>query len=129
MDSHHSGLMILLACIAATIGSWHSNSAAADEIKSRTDPANQVEFFETQVRPILVKRCYECHSFEAGAKNGALVLETAEGIAAGGSRGGMFSPENSDAGLLFQALNYTDTDLQMPPDGKLPDDELALLKK
>ena len=129
MDSHHSGLMILLACIAATIGSWHSNSAAADEIKSRTDPANQVEFFETQVRPILVKRCYECHSSETGAKNGALVLETAEGIAAGGSRGGMFSPENSDAGLLFQALNYTDTDLQMPPDGKLRDDELALLKK
>ena len=58
-----------------------------------------------------------------------MVLETAEGIAAGGSRGGMFSAEAPDAGLLFQALNYSDTDLQMPPDGKLPDDELALLKK
>ncbi len=122
---------VIIALCLVTVGlcSAMPKSNAADKFDSESNRIQHVEFFESQVRPILVKRCYECHSSETGSKNGALVLETAAGIAAGGSRGGMFSAEAPDDGLLFQALNYTNTDLQMPPDGKLPDDELAVLKK
>jgi hypothetical protein len=120
--------MLPTVCITLAVSSSAPISAEEDEAKPQVNHA-QLEFFESQIRPILAKRCYECHSSETGEKNGALVLETAEGIASGGSRGVMFSAEAPDAGLLFQALNYSDTDLQMPPDGKLPDDELAVLKK
>ncbi len=104
-----------------------SLSNAGDKSDPELTQTQHVEFFETQVRPILTKHCYECHSSETGAKNGELVLETADGIAAGGSRGEMFSREDAEAGLLFQALKYANTDLQMPPDGKLPDNELGVL--
>ena len=124
-----AGIILAIAVITVMHCLAMPKAAAADESDSQPDQTPQVEFFESQIRPILANRCYECHSSDTGEKNGALVLETAEGIAAGGSRGVMFSAEAPDAGLLFQALNYSDTDLQMPPDGKLPDDELALLKK
>lgn len=86
-------------------------------------------FFETQVRPLLAKRCYECHSSETGAQNGALVMETAEGIAVGGSRGSMFANQSPEDGLLYQTLDYSNPDLQMPPDGKLQEAELEILKR
>ena len=107
-------------------------SAAIADDDTTTQPAStadRVTFFESQVRPLLAKRCYECHSTKTGAENGALIMETAEGIAAGGSRGSMFSEATPPDGLLFRVLDYNDPDLQMPPDGKLPDEELAVLQR
>jgi len=108
-----------------------ASAVMADEQAQKPDATKTegVVFFETQVRPILVKRCYECHSTETGAENGALVMETAEGIAAGGSRGSMFSNESPQNGLLFRAIDYSDPDLQMPPEGKLPSEELEILTR
>lgn len=130
LNLHHAiGMHLSIVCMAIALTSVDLNFVTADDSRSQPDQTLQVEYFESHVRPILAQRCYECHSSDTGAKNGALVLETAEGIAAGGSRGVMFSPDDTDAGLLIRALNYTDEDLQMPPDGKLPDIELAVLKK
>ena len=42
----------------------------------------QTAFFETEVRPLLVKHCYECHSREEKVKGG-LRLDTREGWMAG----------------------------------------------
>lgn len=92
-------------------------------------PAEKLEFFETQVRPLLVKRCYKCHSTETGPENGALILDTAAGIAAGGSRGVMFKSEMPEKGLFQLVIGYDDPDLQMPPDGKLPAAELAIFDR
>ena len=107
-----------------------SVAIAGDDIAAQPKAINdRLTFFETQVRPLIAKRCYECHSIETGAENGGLVMETAEGIAAGGSRGSMFSKETPPDGLLFRVLDYNDPDLQMPPDGKLPNEELAVLQR
>ena len=96
---------------------------------AQPDTASQVEFFETQVRPILVRRCYSCHSTETGPKNGSLILDTVEGIAAGGTRGASFDKDELEKSLLFTAVGYGDTDLQMPPEGKLPAGEIAILER
>ncbi len=98
----------------------------ADE--SKQNPAN-AEYFETHVRPILAKRCYECHSIEKGPDNGELVLESLAGVAAGGSRGLLFSKDTPSKSLLLISLSYADVDLQMPPEGKLPPDELNVIQQ
>ena len=83
------------------------NVALADDDMARTTASttDSVTFFESYVRPLLAKRCYECHSSKTGEENGVLVMETAEGIAAGGSRGSMFSKETPSDGLLFRVLD------------------------
>ncbi|MFO1002520.1 MAG: PSD1 and planctomycete cytochrome C domain-containing protein [Planctomycetaceae bacterium] len=95
---------------------------------TQADPA-KLEYFETTVRPLLAKRCYECHSTEKGPDNGSLILDTAEGIAVGGSRGLIISREDTARSLLLHTVRYADADLQMPPEGKLPDAEIAVLER
>lgn len=105
--------------------------AATDEVpvgNIPTQPGLGVDYFETQVRPLLTRRCSECHSTETGAENGGLILDTAEGIAAGGSRGSMISMDDPAKSLILHAVDYLDPDLQMPPDGKLPSEELEILR-
>ncbi len=86
------------------------------------------DFFERQVRPLLVKRCYECHS---GTKtSGGLSLETAAGWQTGGESGPAIVPGNPDDSLLIEAIKYRS--FEMPPadkGGKLSEDEIAVLAK
>jgi hypothetical protein len=86
------------------------------------DPAS-TDFFETKIRPVLVAQCYACHSAEAeqlGKLKGGLLVDTRDGLRAGGDSGPAIVPGEPDAGVLLKALRYDD-DLQMPPKGKLPE--------
>ncbi len=121
---------MLLAIFVAF--SFSVQIAKADEQKKTPfsqAPSSSVEFFEAQVRPLLAKRCYECHSSEKGPANGKLILETIAGIAAGGSRGSIVSTDDPAKNLLLHTVQYADVDLQMPPEGKLPDEEIAVLER
>src|SRR3954466_7517097 len=81
--------------------------------------ADGVEFFETHIRPVLVNKCYECHSASAKALKGGLRLDTAEHMRAGGESGPVVVPNKPDDSALISALRYQTN--EMPPSGKLPD--------
>ncbi len=83
--------------------------------------------FEKQILPILKTSCFKCHETEheengrVKRPKGGLVLDTAEGIMAGGKE---YPKENVVAGkpddswlLKTMALPESD-DLAMPPEGK-----------
>ena len=82
-------------------------------------PAEQIEFFEKSIRPILVKHCYKCHSAGAKKIRSGLLLDSRDGIRKGGERGPAVVPSDPAASLLLKALRYEE--IQMPPGGKLPD--------
>ena len=81
--------------------------------------AEQIDFFEKQVRPILVERCYECHSAEKKMKGG-LALDTREAMLKGGDTGAAVVAGDPEKSLLIEAVRYTNHDLQMPPKKRLP---------
>jgi hypothetical protein len=88
--------------------------------------ADDSNFFEAHVRPVLVDECYKCHSHDADKVKGGLMLDTREGVLHGGDTGPAIVPGKPDDSLLIKAVRYTDDDLQMPPKGhKLGDDEIA----
>ncbi|MEM9587208.1 MAG: DUF1553 domain-containing protein [Planctomycetota bacterium] len=82
-------------------------------------PADSIEFFESRIRPVLVGRCYECHSADAGEVGGELMLDSSGGMLTGGDSGPAIQPGDVDASMLVSAIRYEST--EMPPDGKLPD--------
>ena len=88
-----------------------------------------VGYFEKHVRPLLAARCYSCHSSRAKKNEGGLLLDTQAGWAVGGDNGRAVIPGNVDASLLIKAVQYTDPDLQMPPDEALPKSAIALLER
>jgi hypothetical protein len=88
-----------------------------------------VAFFENEVRPLLVRRCYECHSEQAGKRKGGLVLDSKAGWQTGGDAGPALVPGKPDKSLLIHSVRYEDERLQMPPKSKLPESEIAVLTK
>lgn len=74
-----------------------------------------VAFFESKVRPVLVKHCYECHSTESGKSKGGLLLDTKQGIRTGGDTGPAVVPGDPAKSLLLTAIQHKDPDMEMPP--------------
>jgi len=100
-------------------------SASATLIAQENSPTD-LDFFEKRVRPVLVQRCFECHSTKTEKLKGGLLLDSREGIFAGGDSGPAAVHGDLEKSLIVQAIRY-DGDTQMPPAGKLPEAEIALL--
>ncbi|HEY1049697.1 MAG TPA: DUF1549 domain-containing protein, partial [Prosthecobacter sp.] len=88
--------------------------------------ADDVAFFESKIRPVLVEHCYECHSAESGNSKGGLMLDTKNNIRLGGDTGPAVAPGDPAKSLLLTAMQHSDPDLEMPPKKpKLPDSVIA----
>jgi hypothetical protein len=81
-------------------------------------------FFERKIRPILVARCHECHSANAKTLQGGLRLDDVSSVRAGGDSGPALVPGKPDESLLVEAVTYRNVALQMPPGGKLAQQEI-----
>ncbi len=97
--------------------------------QSTLQESEGLEFFEQKVRPLLLQRCYSCHSIESGKSKGGLNLDSRESILAGGDNGPAAVSGDLDGSLLIDAIRYGESSFQMPPDGKLPDREIAILEE
>lgn len=83
-------------------------------------------FFEKSIRPILVERCQNCHATKTKTRGG-LLLDSGPALLRGGDSGPAVVPGQPEKSLLLRALRYDDETLRMPPAGKLPAREIALL--
>ena len=84
-------------------------------------------FFEQKIRPVLVNKCYKCHSAQSKDLQGGLLLDTREGIRRGGESGHAVVPGNLKDSLIVGALKFED--LEMPPDEQLPASVIADFEK
>ena len=55
--------------------------------KAATPTDDQIEFFESRVRPVLSEHCYSCHSSQVEAPFAGLRLDSREAILQGGVSG------------------------------------------
>ncbi|MES2791965.1 MAG: DUF1549 domain-containing protein, partial [Planctomycetota bacterium] len=88
--------------------------------------ANDEEaFFESKIRPVLVEHCYECHSSKTKVPKGGLRVDSRAALLRGGDSGPALVPGKPDESLLFNAMNYSDSAVEMPPKAKLADPVLV----
>ena len=97
----------------------------ADEQPEFSD--QQIEFFENEIRPLLVERCHKCHGSDE--QKGGLRLDSRDAILNGGDTGPAIVREQPDDSELVRAIRYGDDGYQMPPDGKLPQQDIDRLVK
>ena len=97
---------------------------------ARAEPsAADLEFFEKKVRPILVERCYECHSAEAGKSKGGLTVDSQPALLQGGDNGPALIAGDPDKSLIITAIRYQKRELQMPPKSPLSAAEQRVLEE
>src|SRR5215467_4554728 len=68
----------------------------------------QIEFFESKVRPIFAEHCYTCHSEKAEKLKGGLRLDSPDAILKGGDTAPAVIPGDVEGSLLIKAVRYTD---------------------
>lgn len=111
----------LLAAVILVVGSipcWAGDAPLAPE---------QEQFFETQVRPLLAAKCLECHGDKK--QESGLRLDSRATVLKGGDSGSpAVVPGQPEKSLLIAAVKHTG-DFQMPPTGKLSDEQIAALSK
>ncbi|MEM7560976.1 MAG: DUF1549 domain-containing protein, partial [Planctomycetota bacterium] len=115
-------LAISVSLSVCLLGGFASRVVAEEEIS-----AEQAEFFEKKIRPVLASYCYECHSLSGGKTLGGLLLDTRESIREGGDSGPAVHPGSLDDSVLWEAINWDS--YEMPPKEKLPDEVLADFRK
>lgn len=129
---HLSRLSLLFTVLLVVSLANSRNTMAAEQERKTTTavefPAADLEFFEKEVRPLLNKRCHECHSEEAEPLEAGLHLDSREGVLTGGDTGPAIVPGRPDESLLIASIHYGGT-YEMPPDSKLPPEEIAILTK
>ncbi|MEC5129566.1 PSD1 and planctomycete cytochrome C domain-containing protein [Verrucomicrobiales bacterium BCK34] len=81
--------------------------------------ADELEFFEKKIRPVLAGSCYKCHAADSEKLKGGLQVDHREHLLAGGETGAAIVPGDIEKSLLIESIRYHNEDLQMPPKEKL----------
>jgi cytochrome c553 len=83
------------------------------------------EYFEKQVRPLLVQHCIACHG--PTKQKAGLRLDSKAGWQTGGDSGPAIVPGDPAKSLVIRAVHGSDGLPRMPPNAKLTDREVAIL--
>ncbi|MBM4068556.1 MAG: DUF1549 domain-containing protein [Planctomycetes bacterium] len=120
-SSHLALVGILVLCgFAAAQEAPDGSPPVAVKSAAKALPAEGVAFFEKKIRPVLVAKCYECHSVGNGKKvRGGLALDSRDRLLKGGDTGPAIVPGAPSRSLLMKALSHRDPNLAMPPKQKL----------
>ncbi len=105
---------VVLAAVAGLAAGHGTAQAAAD-----------AEFFEREVRPLLHRRCVECHGPDK--QKGGLRLDHGSFVLRGGDSGPALVAGDPSGSRLVTAIRRQDPDLQMPPKTALPATEIEVL--
>lgn len=116
---------VLIASVAlVSLAQWTHADDPSDDGEAQKLSAQDVEFFEKKIRPVLIEKCYSCHSAKAEKVRGGFLLDTRAGLLAGGDNGPAVVPGDVDSSPIIQAIRYTKKEYAMPPEkagGKLAD--------
>ncbi len=113
MTPHVPLIVVLLCGLPSIVLSGDSGFSTED-----------MEYFERKIRPLLSEHCYECHSTQANPVHGGLQLDNAIDLKTGGDSGPAVDRDNPENSLLLEVIRYGG-EIEMPPDGKMTDAEIA----
>ena len=113
-------LVLLLVLLAA------ARVIASDGDLPRKSTQEQVDFFEKQIRPLLLENCVVCHGPKV--QQGQLRLDTAEHLRQGGQSGPVVLPGDVEGSRLIRLVRGAE-DLRMPPAMPLAESQIAALEK
>src|SRR5690606_38786668 len=84
------------------------------------------DFFTNAVKPILEANCFACPGGRPSVK-GEFRITSQEGLAKETTRGPAINRENPAESAILQMISYVDEQHQMPPKGKLAQEDIDTL--
>ena len=72
--------------------------------------------YQSDVRPLLSDKCFQCHGPDAATRTVDLRLDRREGLFGHRPNGTPVVPGDPDSSLIFQRITHADAALRMPPE-------------
>ena len=91
--------------------------------------ASATDFFNAKVKPLLEEHCWECHRNDPDDLGGNMAMSSKASMLEGGDSGSLLDEKQIEKSLLLRVLSYEDDLYQMPPEGKLSDEDIAIFKQ
>lgn len=113
-----AGLVICLCLQVFCCGADEPQAANSQAVEQQFSEEH-LNFFESRIRPVLIKHCYECHAAESDQIRGGLLLDSRAALLQGGDSGPAVIPGDPENSQLLLALRHET--YEMPPEGRLPD--------
>ena len=111
--------VLIVLCVLVNLKISFANELSEEE---------KIDFFNTQVKPILSNNCFKCHGGD-GEVQGGLDLTSREKILKGGHYGPAVSIDSPYDSLLLEMIGVGQDTAAMPPDGMLDDTSLEIITK
>jgi Protein of unknown function (DUF1553)/Protein of unknown function (DUF1549)/Planctomycete cytochrome C len=121
------GLAALIVLMVNAIYPATADEPNAKSVAGKPFPPEAIDFFEARVRPILVDQCIKCHGPKK--QSSGLRLDSREAALKGGDNGPALVPAKPDDSLMVRAIAQTHEELKMPPNGKLSEASLAIIRQ
>ncbi len=115
-----------LAWIVAIVNGFAGVARCEEKAPAAKVDPEQEAFFEKRIRPMLVTNCVSCHGPEA--QEGGLRLDARDFFMKGMDGHPVAVAGQPDKSRLIEVTRY-DGSVQMPPDGKLSNDDFDALVK
>src|SRR5437870_12135133 len=107
-DFESHSLSLLHHACATLLAAWVGTATLAAQDTG-------VEYFEKKIRPVLMDRCYKCHSAQAEKLKGGLRLDTWEDLLKGGESGPVIVPGSLEKSRLVRVIRSYDEHVPPPP--------------
>ncbi|HYV36025.1 MAG TPA: DUF1549 domain-containing protein [Gemmataceae bacterium] len=106
-------LAISTALAVVILSTVHARQQDKQPAKQPDPPtADQLKFFESKIRPVLIDSCISCHGPEK--QKGDLRLDSQTDLLKGGERGPAVVPGHPEKSLLIKAITHEDATFKMP---------------
>jgi hypothetical protein len=100
-----------------------------EQTRAQTADSKGMALFDEQIKPVLVKHCYECHSKAAEDIGAGLELDSPAAMMRGGDSGPVVIPHDVPKSLLIQMLRHEEDVSPMPPEDKLADEVVSAFEQ
>jgi len=114
-----------VALLISVIASCSLLCGSPDSAQPRAISTADAEFFESRVRPVLVKNCYACHG--ADQQQSSLRVDSRDALVKGGARGPSIVPGDPEKSLLVKAIRHDG--LKMPIGTRLKEADISAIEE
>jgi hypothetical protein len=116
-------LIAIGVCLCGSPASAGDDAIASIASQTAKAPsAQQTDFFELRIRPILAEHCFRCHG--PRKQESGLRVDSRQGLLKGNDSGPVVVPGQPEESPLIVAIHH-DSQVKMPPKRKLPAQAIA----
>lgn len=122
--NNHLASLVIVASLLTTTSTGHAQSV------DRATIAEKERFFETEIRPLLIEKCLDCHLGDESGES-SLAIASRANLLKGADFGPAIVPGRSEDSVLIRAVKWTHKELRMPPDedARLSRQQIAALAR